>query len=242
MAQKSLAGAVGLGNFNIGLGTIGNMIALFGLGLLIIILIGVFIFMQYQKKLYKYRIPLFTRVGNVPTRIAVYMAREVIMGKAGDRLWYIRKIKKYIPPPTIQSAANEFWHYQREDGEWVNFKMDDLDSVSKKAGVKYIDQDMRMMRLGIARNLEQRFNKQSFMEKWGNTIGSVIFFMVVSIAMVVFFHQLTGVVEKLNSAKSSVDQLLKTAVATEKKGTTAELIPAIIFPFFNAPNRCFAGA
>lgn len=222
--------AVGLDKFSIGLGTVGNMLMLVFLIVLIICLVGVAIFLWLRMKKFKFKIPLYARIGNIPTRIAIFKAKEVLMGKAGDRLWYVAKAKKFITPPTIQSAPNEFLHWQRTDGEWVNFAIGDLDRDSKRSGVKYVHQDMRMSRLAIDRLLEQRLMKKGFWEQWGLIISYIVFFLLLTIAMVIIFWQWGGIVERLDGVMKRTETLLEQAIKISGEGESVELVPASILP------------
>jgi uncharacterized membrane protein len=173
----------------------------------VILLLAGFLVWYFQiKKKYWIKIHLFRIIGNVPTRVAIHEATEVPFGRAGDRLWkvcgkgFFAKLKpiKWLPVGKIQSAPKEFWYYIREDGEWINFQMDDLNEVSKKAGVKFTNEDMRLQRLATERLLEQRLMEKTFWEKWQNTIMTVIFFLVIAVCMVLIFYQFSKLLDQLS--------------------------------------------
>jgi|SRR6056297_6327 len=195
------------GGFNIGIGTIGNALLIFFLAILIIGLIAISIFMYVNNKKYKYSIPLYKKIGSMPIRVGTYKAKDYKIGNAGDKLWYVRKIKKFIPPATVQTAPNEYPHFEREDGEWVNFGLGDIDSQLKTAGVKYVHQDMRANRIAISNLLEQRFSKKSFWDKYGAMIMNVIFYLVIAIAMVVIFYQWSDIVDKTGTLLDRIIEL-----------------------------------
>jgi len=165
-------------------------------------LIGFFIYQQSQKKRYWIKIHVFRLIGNTPTRVAIYSAQEVPFGMAGDRLWKVAtgflkmKAIKWLPVGKIQTAPKEFWYYIREDGEWINFSLDDLNDIQKKAGVRFVQEDMRLQRLATERLLEQRLMNKTFWEKWGTTVMLVMVFMVVAVCMVVIFFQFSKVIDK----------------------------------------------
>jgi len=119
---------------------------------------------------------------------------------AGDKLWYVPKAKKYIGVGSLQSAPNEYSYFEREDGEWINFEIPDIDEKMKKAGVKYLQQDMRSQRIAISNILEQRFSDQkSWWEKYGNLVTYTIFYLVVAISMVVIFYQWSNIADKIGA-------------------------------------------
>lgn len=223
---------VGADKFSVGLGTFGDMFLLVIIVTLIFILVGVMIYFYYNRRQYKYSIPLYMKIGNVPTRVATYKAKDVPMGRAGDKLWYIKGIKKFIPPATIQSAPREFFFWQREDGEWVNFSIGDLDKDSKRTGVKYVHQDMRLQRLATDKLLEQRLMNKSFLEKYGLILSYVIFFLVITVAMVVIFWQWGKIIEGTASLLTSLDNMLDKANQLQGGSSGDELIPALSLLLF----------
>lgn len=230
MPSLNIAGALGFSGFRI-------FNSLFLTVLLVIIIVVVFlilviagIVLWINAKKYRYRIPLYTKVGNVPTRIAVLKAKPVAFGRAGDQLWFVKGkgVKKWIPPASVQSAKNEFWHWIREDGEWVNFSIDDLDEIAQKAGVKYVKQESRLTRLAIDKLLEQRFQNKGFWEKWGVVIGYVIFFLVITIAIVIFLHQYGKIIQTTGQVLEKADSIIKDINQIKQQGQGGEGISGLI--------------
>lgn len=217
----------GLNPFSaMGISGIGFALLIFFLSLLIIGLVGVGIFVWLRNKKLKYKIPLYKMLGSRPFKLGVYKAMDFKIGQSGDKLWYIPRLKKYIPCGTIQTAPNEYPHFEREDGELINFGLNDIDQEMKTAGVKYIDTDMRNQRLAISSLLEQRFQgKQNFWEKYGHLITHVIFYMVVCVCMVVIFYQWGDIVDRTS-------KLFDKIVAYEEKKCPVGnmgVVPAMIF-------------
>lgn len=214
----------------IDLGSLGQVFAIIFVAVL---LIGLFAFVLWYilgRKKWWIRIPLYKKIGNIPTRIGILKGKVMPIGKAGDVLWFVKGagIKKWLPPAELQTANKEYLHYVREDGEWVNFVLADIDDIQKKAGVKYVKTDMRLQRLATDKLLEQRHLKRSFLEKWGAVIGFVIFFLIIAISLVVFFHQYSKVVEQLGSVIAQADAIMTKAAKIGGNTGTADLIPAII--------------
>lgn len=213
-------------NFDIGMGTFANVLIVIAIVTLILIGIAVLVLLIINKRRYKYKIPLYATVGNTPTRVANYKARDYPIGGAGDSLWYVAKMKKYLPPATIQTAPREYPHWEREDGEWINFGLTDLNDEQKKFNIKFIHQDMRSNRIAIDRLLESRFMKKSFWEKYGLIVSYILFFLVLTVAMVIIFYQFATVVEKMGLL---VDKM----VNFEKTQRESGLVPALIFTTLN---------
>lgn len=212
-----------LANANLGanIGTMGSIAIVIAIVVVILGLIGFLIYISSVKKQYFLKIHLFKLVGNVPTRIAIHVARPVNFGMAGDQLWRVApnkaimkafKIIKWLPVGKIQTGANEFWYYLREDGEWINFSLKDLNQTSREMNVKFVNEDMRLQRLATERLLEQRLMNKNFWEKWGTTVMMLIVFLVVAVCMVIIFYQWGKLLDKMTPLVTTMDTGLKLIV------------------------------
>lgn len=226
LKSGDLIGGLGFGGFNFGAGTMGNILIAIVIVIVILSLVVGLVVLIVHKRRYNKKIPLYSLVGNKPTRIGVCKAREIPIGRAGDKLWFVKGkgIKKYIAPANIQSAPNEFWHWVRSDGEWINFSLANLDEQFKSANAHFINQDMRLTRLAIDRLLEQRLTKKTFMEQWGTVIGYIIFFLIITVCMVIFLYQYGKILDKEVVLINTVNELLKEA----RSQGGGKLIPATV--------------
>ena len=211
----------GGGGFEFGLLGLGLLI--FFISILIVGLIGVGLFVWIQKRQLKYTIPLEKKIGGRVIRIATYKAKDFKIGSAGDKLWYVPKARKYIAPATIQTATNEYTHFEREDGEWINVGYPDIDLEMKQKKVKYVHQDMRSQRIAISNILDSRFkDKKSFWEKYGGMITQVIFYFITCLCMVIIFYQWGGIIDRTNA-------LLDKIIAYENlKKPANSIVPAFV--------------
>lgn len=150
---------------------------------------GVVALMQYLA--FNKKIVLWRKVGNQrPTKILEDRGKFERVGSAGDYWCITKKLKKTLPRPSIQSGKNEFWFYEREDGEWINFGMGDIDNQMRESKAYYVDEDMRLQRLGIQKNLRDRFQKVSFWQKYGGLIMQVIYLLITTICLVILFKEM----------------------------------------------------
>jgi len=211
-----------LKDFDIGIGAIGSALLVLFIAVFVVCLTGVIIFLYLNKRKYKYKIPLTKKIGERTIRVKTFLAKDFPIGRAGDKLWLVKGIKKYIMPATLQTGANEFTHHEREDGEWINVEYPDVDEVMRTMGVKFVKQDMRAGRIAISDILEERFKDQkSFWEKWGNMIMQLIFYLVVTMMMIVIFYQWSDIVTKVSSLIDKLDGM--------EAIRNPSIIPAMIF-------------
>ncbi len=199
-------------NVNLGAswGTFGSIALVIAISVVIIALLGGIIYWRIIKKQYWIKIHVYRLIGNIPTRVAIYSAKEIPFGMAGDKLWKVApagmnkfKTIKWLPVGKIQTAPREFWYYIREDGEWINFQIGDLNKISKEMGIRFVQEDMRLQRLATERLLEQRLMNKTFWEKWGTTIMMIIVFLVISVCMVLIFFQFGKLMDKFSAVEST---------------------------------------
>lgn len=213
LKQGDILGGMGLkfGGFNFGSFT---TIILWAIGIIIIIgLLTWGIIWWLNRRSYNQYIWVFGRVGGLPMLKLVDAGKFIAFGMAGDKLLQLKKTKKFLPVPQIQMGKNIYWFYEREDGEYINFSLTDIDKEQKEAGAYYVDTDMRMQRLGIEKNLRERLTKLSFFEKYGTAIAGVIFVIMVTVSLVVLFTQLKDVTASLDKTSDSIGAM---ASAVEK--------------------------
>lgn len=200
-----LGSAIGLGNFSFG--TLGSVLIWGFVIILVLGLLGWILFWYINKRSYTQNIWIFGKVGGVPMLKFIDKGRMLAFGMAGDRLLNLKKMKKFLPPPRIQMGKDIYWFYEREDGELINFSLEDLDERQKKAGAYYVDTDMRMQRLGIEKNLRERMERKGFFEKYGSTIAGAIFVIMVTVALVVLFSKLKDVAISMDGMAGSVNAM-----------------------------------
>lgn len=230
MPSLDIGDALGFNKINFS----GNSIALISIIILIALVIlglgGWLVYLIIQKRVYVFKIKVFKKVGNVVTQIAYRKAKIINIGKAGDHLLFVKGVKKHLEFPTLQSATNEYWYYIREDGEWINFGLDDIDELTKKAGIQFVKQDMRLSRISIEDILANRLLHKSFLEKWGMVIGFTIFFLIIAIALTIFMFQYGKIVQQTGAILEQANQILQRTNGANPEST--QLIPASIVGLF----------
>lgn len=172
---------------------------------IVFIIIGamtVAIVLYIINKKYNKKIIIFEKVGGrfVPTRKDRGM--EVKFSTAGDSITYLRKHKKYIPNPTLQTGNREYWYFIREDDEWINFEPADLDEESKKVGARFLDKEMRFARTAIQKGLKDRYESQSAWQKYGIYIMSFGYVALIGVMVWLLFDKW---VDLANATVNAVD-------------------------------------
>lgn len=131
-------------------------------------------------------------------------AMEMKVSKAGDTVFFLRKCKKYIPRPTLQSGRRVFRFWIREDGEWINYRFGDFDEQARALGAKFLDKEVRYARSQIQKGLKERYDKDSFWKTHGATILTFSFIALIAVMSWFLFDKW---IEGLNAVPHILDRL-----------------------------------
>lgn len=138
---------------------------------LFVVLVGILAYFLVMWLKFNKKIVLFKKVGGQPRKIGRDKARVMKMGRGGDTIFYLRKHKKYLPTPQIETGAGEYWYWVREDGVWINIGMEDVDEKQRQVNAHFLDKEMRYARVALERNLRERYETRGFWEKYGGLVA-----------------------------------------------------------------------
>jgi hypothetical protein len=194
-----------------------------GILLVTAVIFGVWWIIQYYK--WNKKVMLFRKVANRTIPVSTDKAMFERVGQSGDYWLKTKSLKKTLPRPKIEMGVNTYWFYEREDGEWINFELSDIDAQMKQAGAYYVDEDMRLQRLGIQKNLQSRFIKESFWQKYGTTIMLVIFCLLVTVCLVVLFQKMTDNWKQAEITATAIEHMA-TSVDNMARNIGGGVVPA----------------
>lgn len=165
---------------------------LWGLGFLLFIIIvalavGLWAYWFINKKQFNKRIIVFEKVNGIVEKRAEDQAKEVKIGHAGDTIFFFRKHKKWQPRPTIQTGRNTYWFYKREDGELINIGVEDIDQNMRLMRANYLDNEMKYARSSLQKMIKDRYEKQTFWEKHGSMIISIVYMVLTGLFLIYLF-------------------------------------------------------
>lgn len=193
----------GFADWNLGMGMVGTFTTFIFLSILVAGGGGFLFYLWWNKKVFSQKIKVFSMMGKQPMLKYEDRAKILPVGYAGDRLFLMKKQKRALPPPTIQMGFKEWWYWEREDGELINIGMENLDEIQRKLGIHFVDTDMRMQRLGIEKNLQFRLQNQSWWDKYGGAVANGVFYVLVTLMLIVLFMQWRKVAEAVVGAVES---------------------------------------
>ena len=182
------------------------------------ILAGVVTWIIVSGRKFNVKVVVIKRVGGKYEPAGSYKAMFQKIGDAGDNILYIKKIKKFVPTPTIQTGRNVYWFFIRKDGEWINAGIEDFDERSNELKVYFLDKEMRYARASLQKNLKERYAKLTFLEKYGGMIVWCTLCLIIIIGFVLFM-------DKMIEITGSIDGMMKTAgIETERVLEAAEKV------------------
>lgn len=175
--------------------------------------VGVYFLVRYLK--YKYKIVIFKKVNGVPQPVSRDKARTIVLNTSGDQVLKLRKNKKTLPMPEIQTGKNTYWYYIGEDGEWFNFGPGDFDENRRELNADFLDKEMRYARTSLDSQRKERYDKESWWDKYGNWVVSIGFIALVGVFAFLYFRQFSKItsasqksVETANEVMSKASEIL----------------------------------
>jgi len=173
---------------------------------LFVSIVGVIIFLIIMKLKFNKKVVLFSKVDGrfIPT--GKDKAMFINHGEAGDRILYLKKSKKYLPLPSIQTGMNTYWFFVGEDDEWINFGPGDFDNDRRKLGAHLLDKEMRYARTSLQHSFKERYDQPKFWEKYGGLLVNIGVIVIIMVFLWLIF-------DKIIEILSSIDNLMETAQA-----------------------------
>jgi len=194
----------------------------------ILVAIGSYLLVRRMK--FNKKIVLFQKIGGRYDLVGTDQAMTVKFGEAGDSILYTRKSKKYLPTPSIQTGKNTFWFAIREDLEWINIGLGDIDEQMREVKAHFLDKEMRYARVALQRNLKERYQKPSFWSVYGGIIAYATLILVTGImAWLLFdkFIEISAEVGKaIEAAKEVLEATQKVLVSLDSVKGGSGLVPA----------------
>ena len=135
------------------------------------------------------------------------LAMDFKVGMGGDTVFFLRKRKKYISTPRIQTGRRTYWFAIREDGEWLNIGIEDIDLKSRQMKLELTDESMKHTRVALQRSLRDRYNKVTFLEKYGGMIAYSTLILITGIAIWLVADKMVLIVERVASQIEIANQL-----------------------------------
>lgn len=207
---------------NIG-GTIGQIMPKFNVGgmvsmiawalviILILVIIGVVAFIFIQRKKFKHSIVIFEKINGIVQDTGKDRAMEVALNKGGDSVFFLQKRKKYLPTPRLQSGRRKYYYFIREDGEWINVQLNDIDEQMRKVGAHFLDKEMRYARTELQKGLKERYEQKNWLKENLPMIITIGFIVLIGVMAWLIMDKWIGLAQTTNDGVKQSGEVMKLA-------------------------------
>ncbi len=171
--------------------------------------VGVFfVIWYYRNKKFFIKINIFEKVNGMWTATRKDRAMETRLSNDGTVIHYWRKHKAFRPMPTLQSGINTYYYFIREDGHFINFTLGDLDEQMRELGAKFHEKDIRYQNVGLRKSLKDRYDKPTFMQRYGGVITYTILIVVTMIMIIMLFDKFLELTSKVEAILNTAPEIL----------------------------------
>ncbi len=174
------------------------------------VIVAVFTFWFISRKTYNKSLVMFREINGQTRRMGVEKAKEITLPGTSVRAYYLKKAKFYIPRPSIETGQDEFWYFIREDGEWVNVGLANLNKELKQLNLKYDHTDMRMANAALKRLVDKSYKKINWVKEWAPYIGFGVIIIMVAIGGYLVMGESAKVVSAAASNVQSLNEITTT--------------------------------
>lgn len=173
------------------------------IAIIILILVAVVVFLIFNYLKYNKKILLWDKY-----KLRKFLAMEVKYNKLGDVVFKVKKNGKILPRPSITIAPNTYLFSLRDDGEWINIGLDDINYKTRQANVKLIDPDMRYARSSLHELMKNRYDKKAAWTTLAPIIIPIIALAVVCLMIYFVADKLLEIGTRLTSALSAQSEVI----------------------------------
>lgn len=202
-----LKSTFGIDNINLGSG-IGSGLKIFMIFLLVAIIIGVVLFFLLNKRQYTKKIKVFQEVNGFTRNTMNTVAKEFIIPNTSIRVFKLKN-GLIIPRPTILTATNEYWFFIRNDNEWINFAVTNMNEELKALKINYDHTDMRYASNSLRKLMKDDYNKGDWLKQWGSYIAFGVLIILLCIGFYFIAVKLGDVATQLASTTAENRKLVE---------------------------------
>lgn len=195
---------------SIGSGFVGMMAWLIAL-ITVVAIFGLIIFFVFRALKFNKKILIFEKINGVFQPVRRDRCAEVKLSTSGDTIFYCLRHKKYLPNPSIQTGRRVFWYFIREDGEWINFGLADLDEASRQVGARFLEKEMRYARTQIQKGLKERYDKPGFWQQYGVLVMNIVWIAMIGVMTFLLFDKWIDLASTTNAGVEIGGRVLEKA-------------------------------
>ena len=167
------------------------------------------IYYVFVNRLYNRKIVVYENIsGQGYTETWRDTARVVKIGDGGEELLFLKKKKVYRTAYGKKMGKNLYWFAIGQDGYWYNSVLGDLDAKMGMLDIEPVDRDMRLMHVAVRKNIQERYRKIKFMEKYGTIVFNGIFLIIMLIGLGFLLNQMTENSQVINEGLKTAKEIM----------------------------------
>ena len=179
---------------------------------IVFIVACIIIYVVWMRRTYRYKIICFENLSGQGYQPTIRdKARILKVGDGGEEILFLKKKKVYRTAYGRKMGKDTFWFAIGQDGYWYNCTLGDLDAKMGMLDIEPIDRDMRYAHVSIRRNIQERYNKQNFMEKYGTIMLSGLFVLIMLIGLGILIGKMGDVAGTINAGIEQANRMIQTA-------------------------------
>ena len=151
--------------------------------------VGVVTLYLTNRKQYNKHIHVFEEVNGKAIPTSLDTAKEILLPNTSIRAYYLKKRKVFLPRPSIQTGIGHYWFFIRNDGEWINIGLENLNTTLNELGIHYDHTDMRMANAALKKLIEKNYKKLNWIKEFAPYIALGILILLLAIAAFLVINQ-----------------------------------------------------
>jgi len=144
--------------------------------------------------------------------VGIEKAKEIVLPGTSVRAFYLKNSKFFLPRPSIESSQDEYCYFIREDGEWINVGIANVNLELKQLDLKYDHTDMRMANAALKRLVDKSYKKLNWVKEWAPYIGFAVIIIMLAIAGYLVMGEaakVTGAAARNVDALAEITEVMK---------------------------------
>lgn len=180
---------------------------------ILIFVLGVIFGIGYyfkKKKEYKFKINTMRVINGITVPSTEYKAKEVSIPNTSIKVFKIEGQNNfYLPRGTVETGENSFLYFIRDDHEWMNVGLENINESLTKMDFKYDHRDMRYANSSLKELIKENYGASDWLAKYGVYIALGIFVLLTSIAFYMVADKLAEVGQQLSDTVVSNAKLMR---------------------------------
>lgn len=136
-------------------------------------------------------------------------ATEKKIGKGGDTIFYWRQSKKVVPRGTIQSGDRVYYYARREDGEWENIGIEDIDFKLKQMNMTYTPVELRYAKESLREMVKEIYSPTKWWQENIGIIVSIVFIVLVTVLLLLIGTKMGGIISSISPLLDQLTLILE---------------------------------